>query len=378
MPTPTPELGLQKALDADDTADYLDSSLANSLTTLDSLFNNVSGHTHGGVHQGGPISSIPASAIPAGSITSAMIVDGTIAAVDLSAGCITTPALAPNIAITTTAPLQGQYLWTTDGSNGVVGSLAGNLYVRASTTGAGVAGTGTVVIDSAGGLDVTAQVYCTSGWIAAGTTLSTTLGDITANRGNSTGYVFLGDANHHIGWDGSLYGLPLGNTYIGGVLHVDANGANPNSPGAFLTFPEAATPKICFYDGGGNVSYSVGVNSNEMYHSIPTGATFTVRMNNSAGTIVFQVGSGGIYVPGSITSNGPVGGTSGLLDSGPTPNTSVGQFALASQSGNGNGANSGIVAQAHGSGGGPNNPQQIVRWMQVQSDGAIYWMPLAQ
>lgn len=86
MPTPTPELGLQKALDADDTADYLDTSLANSLTTLDSLFNNVSGHTHGGVHQGGPISSIPASAIPAGSITSSMIVDGTIQNLDLAAG----------------------------------------------------------------------------------------------------------------------------------------------------------------------------------------------------------------------------------------------------------------------------------------------------
>ncbi len=57
MPVPTPELGLQKGLDADDTADYLTISLANSLTTVDSLFSNVSGHTHAGPHQGGPIGS---------------------------------------------------------------------------------------------------------------------------------------------------------------------------------------------------------------------------------------------------------------------------------------------------------------------------------
>jgi hypothetical protein len=57
MSTPTTELGLLRAVDADDTADYLVSNLANSLTTVDSLFNNVSGHTHSAAHQGGPITS---------------------------------------------------------------------------------------------------------------------------------------------------------------------------------------------------------------------------------------------------------------------------------------------------------------------------------
>src|SRR5262252_3677823 len=94
MPNPTPELGLEKAIDSDDTADYLDTSLANSLTTLDSLFNNVSGHIHGGAHQGGPISSIPSSAIPAGSITSAMIQDGTIQTYDLADGSVTSAKIA--------------------------------------------------------------------------------------------------------------------------------------------------------------------------------------------------------------------------------------------------------------------------------------------
>jgi hypothetical protein len=58
MSTPTTELGLQRAVDADDTADYLVTNLANSLTTVDSLFNNVSGHTHSGAHQGGPIATL--------------------------------------------------------------------------------------------------------------------------------------------------------------------------------------------------------------------------------------------------------------------------------------------------------------------------------
>jgi hypothetical protein len=70
MPAPTTELGLLKGVDADDTADYLVTSLANSLTTVDGLFNNVSGHTHGGAHQGGPISS---TAIANGSITNAQL-----------------------------------------------------------------------------------------------------------------------------------------------------------------------------------------------------------------------------------------------------------------------------------------------------------------
>lgn len=100
MPSPTPELGLQKALDSDDNADYLDTSLANSLTVIDSLFNNVTGHTHGDVHQGGPISTIPSSAIPDGSITSAKITDGSIQSVDLADGAVTTPKLA-DAAVTT-------------------------------------------------------------------------------------------------------------------------------------------------------------------------------------------------------------------------------------------------------------------------------------
>jgi len=56
-------------------------SLANSLTTVDSLFSSVSGHTHSGAHQGG---ALTAASIPDGSITSAKIADGTIATGDIA------------------------------------------------------------------------------------------------------------------------------------------------------------------------------------------------------------------------------------------------------------------------------------------------------
>ncbi|MBO0884366.1 MAG: hypothetical protein J2P17_29360 [Mycobacterium sp.] len=98
MSTPTPELGLLKAVDADDTADYLVTNLANSLTTVDSLYNAVSGHTHNGAHQGGPIGSVPVSAIPDGSITSAKIADGTIVAADIAAAGIANNNLGPDVA----------------------------------------------------------------------------------------------------------------------------------------------------------------------------------------------------------------------------------------------------------------------------------------
>jgi hypothetical protein len=73
----TTELNLSTAVDADDNADYLTINLANSLRTVDGLFNNVTGHTHGGAHQGGPISpaagSIPGSAITDATITNAKL-----------------------------------------------------------------------------------------------------------------------------------------------------------------------------------------------------------------------------------------------------------------------------------------------------------------
>ena len=90
MSTLTSELNLSRAVDADDTEQYLTVALANSLTTLDGLFNSTTGHTHGGAHQGGvlgpgafPDNTIPGAKIVDGSIYSAKIADGTISKADL-------------------------------------------------------------------------------------------------------------------------------------------------------------------------------------------------------------------------------------------------------------------------------------------------------
>jgi hypothetical protein len=84
-------LNLATAVDADDLADYLTIAEANNLRVLDGLFNNVTGHNHGGAHQGG---ALAASAIPDGSITSAKIQDGTITMADLAANAISQVASA--------------------------------------------------------------------------------------------------------------------------------------------------------------------------------------------------------------------------------------------------------------------------------------------
>jgi hypothetical protein len=88
----TPELNLATAVDSDDNADYLTINLANSLRTVDALFNNVTGHNHNGAHQGGVV------APPAGSITSGMIADGTIVAADIANATITNAKLATDTA----------------------------------------------------------------------------------------------------------------------------------------------------------------------------------------------------------------------------------------------------------------------------------------
>ena len=94
----TTELNLRTAVDADDTADYLTLDLANSLRTVDALFNNVTGHNHQSAHQGGPL-TVGTSNLADGSITSAKIADGSIATVDLADGSVTSAKLSPPIDI---------------------------------------------------------------------------------------------------------------------------------------------------------------------------------------------------------------------------------------------------------------------------------------
>src|SRR5215217_228252 len=96
----TSELNFKTAVDSDDNADYLTLSLASSVQTLDALFNSTTGHSHSGIHQGGPLGpgSISGSALADGSVTSAKIADGTIATVDIANAAVTNAKLGPDTA----------------------------------------------------------------------------------------------------------------------------------------------------------------------------------------------------------------------------------------------------------------------------------------
>ena len=59
---------------------------------MDALFNNkLTGHNHGGAHQGGPL-TIGGGQIADGSITSPKIADGSIQTIDLADGSVTSTA----------------------------------------------------------------------------------------------------------------------------------------------------------------------------------------------------------------------------------------------------------------------------------------------
>lgn len=108
----TPELALGTAVDADDTADYLTLTLANSLRTIDALFNNVTGHNHSGAHQGGPMGNgiVGTNQLADGSVNSAKIADLSIVGNDIAdrtiPGIKLTNPLADNLYLANSAAVQ--------------------------------------------------------------------------------------------------------------------------------------------------------------------------------------------------------------------------------------------------------------------------------
>src|SRR5262245_11263556 len=85
MTTLTPELNLVKGENADDTADYLTISLANSLGILDGLFNATTGHTHSGSHQGAVLG---ANAIVDNTLNGSKLVNGSVTYAKLAANML--------------------------------------------------------------------------------------------------------------------------------------------------------------------------------------------------------------------------------------------------------------------------------------------------
>jgi hypothetical protein len=172
----TAELNLALCVDDDDTADYLTQTagLRGSLSTIDGLFSSTTGHNHSGAHQGGSFTSL--------NLSGALTVGGNLTVSGTAAISGATTVLSLDVA--NTSALHGA---VTMGSTLTVTGL--------TTLTGGVAN------------------LAATGYVAAGPVLGTAAGDLTANRGGS-GYVFLGNATHYVGFDGTYYQMVNANLYV--------------------------------------------------------------------------------------------------------------------------------------------------------------------
>jgi hypothetical protein len=93
---------------------------------------------------------------------------------------------------------------------------------------------------SAGVVDIDNSLRATR--LSAGTDLTTTAGDISANRGNGTGVIYLGSAARYLFQDGSNYSMPNTNLYVNGALVVTDTGGAVNIYSKVLHSPTIHTP----------------------------------------------------------------------------------------------------------------------------------------
>jgi len=200
----TAELNLALCIDDDDTADYLTQTagLRGSLNTIDGLFNQTTGHNHQGAHQGGGFQDLnPSRDMTVGrnlTVVGTATVQGNTHLTTVTAdSTLSTGGLATlqSLDVTTTSRHRGAA--TFDTTLTVTGALT------ASST-----------LNVSGGIS-TSNLAAT-GYITAGPVISGAAGDLNANRGNGTGYVFMGSTGHYIGFDGSNYQLPSNLLYIAG------------------------------------------------------------------------------------------------------------------------------------------------------------------
>jgi H-type lectin domain-containing protein len=194
----TSELNLALCVDDDDTADYLTTTqgLRGSLLTLDGLFSTSTGHAHNGAHQGGTLHDLA--------------IGGTFSVAGL--------ATLNSLDVTTTSHLRGAVTFDTalqPGGTLTIGqdlTVTRNAAINGSLTVAGsISGPGAITLSG----NLSGANVIASGYITAGPVLSGAAGDLNANRGG-TGYVFLGNTTHYLGFDGTYYQLPGSTLYIAG------------------------------------------------------------------------------------------------------------------------------------------------------------------
>jgi len=204
--------------------------------------------------------------------------------------------------ITPTGDGNFAYLSTSDGNNGILSSRNGNLYLRPSGSNVWC------IMDVGQGLLMpTGSIQVQAGYVSAGAPISGAVGDLTAHRADNTGYLYLGNPTHYVGFDGTNYQMPTSGMNLGGNLNAASItlASAANSMGALLAFPQTLGPKINLYDQAGSY-YGMGISNAEMYFSVPGSSVFTWRQNNSAGAVLFQTRSDGRLIANhDICINGP-------------------------------------------------------------------------
>lgn len=260
----TAELNLVLCEDNDDTADYLttNSGLSGSLSIIDGLFSSTTGHNHHGAHQGGNFSSLDISG------------DMTIGGNFTATGTLTALGAAhfPSMSVDNASTL---------GTLHVIGAttLSSTLTVASTLTVTGP----TTLNGSLNTVNVAA-----SGYVSAGTAISGSPGDLSAHRPDGTGYLYLGDGSHYLGFDGSRYQLPTSDLFVRGDL-VILQVATQTLSNKTLAAPIIASPSLSGTVSGSatwasSQTFSAGINGTgaDMTQDIAAGGSFFLRAAQNA------------------------------------------------------------------------------------------------
>jgi hypothetical protein len=147
----------------------------------------------------------------------------------------------------------GETLWWAGVGGGFRWVNAGNSVQWMALDASGnLAVTGTL---SSASHTVTGFVTATT-YISAGPAISGSPGDLNANRNNGSGYVFLANASHYVGFDGTYYQMPTSTLVVGGGVYV-GGGINTGITTSQLIITGSTGTWILDH-GSGIVSYVSG------------------------------------------------------------------------------------------------------------------------
>lgn len=112
----------------------------------------------------------------------------------------------------------------------------------------------------------------------------------------------------------------------GGTVLIGNQPANSGS--AQVVWPSVLGAKASYFDSGGGNFFGGGINSSELFNCVPSGAVWSLRVNNGAGSQVFKVDTSG-----NVTANGvpfPLSNSSATLgsDTGVSANTDTDMVGL--------------------------------------------------